>query len=311
VSTYSIVARDAATGEVGVAVQSHWFSVGPIVPWAEAGVGAVATQSLVKVSYGPDGLRLMRDGASAKDALAKLLKEDDGSAVRQVAMVDARGGVATHTGDRCIAHAEHVSETTADGCVYSAQANLMRREGVPEAMQKAFRAGAGSPLAERMVAALRAAEGAGGDVRGRQSAAILVVRGTPSGNSWEDRIVDLRVEDHPAPVDELDRLLTLHRAYQKMNDGDLAMEHDDVEAALQAYSAARDLAPGNAEVLFWTAVSLVNAGRIEEALPLLEEAYKDVKGDWRATLERLPKAGLLKADQGAVSRLLHAGRGRE
>jgi uncharacterized Ntn-hydrolase superfamily protein len=303
VSTYSIVARDAATGEVGVAVQSHWFSVGPIVPWAEAGVGAVATQSLVKVSYGPDGLRLMRDGASAKDALARLLKEDDGSAVRQVAMVDARGGVATHTGDRCIAHAEHVSETTADGCVYSAQANLMRREGVPEAMQKAFRAGAGTPLAERMVAALRAAEGAGGDVRGRQSAAILVVSGTPSGAPWRDRIFDLRVEDHPQPVEELKRLVRVARAYQKMNEGDELFALGKIDEAAKAYGTAATLNPDNSEMVFWHAVTLAGAGRVEPSLPLFRRAFA-ADTNWRLLVPRLPASGLLPADRALIDRIL-------
>lgn len=305
VSTYSIIARDAATGEMGVAVQSHWFSVGPIVPWAEAGVGAVATQSLVKVSYGPEGLRLMSEGRSAPDALALLIEQDEASAVRQVAMVDARGEVATHTGLRCIAHAGHKSGKAADGSVYSVQANLMRTDKVPDAMAAAFEsAPAGTRLAERLVLALHAAEVAGGDVRGKQSAAILVVRATPTGNSWEDRLVDLRIEDHPDPISELDRLLRLHRAYDLMNQGDLAIEKGDVDGALKAYSAARNLAPGNAEMLFWTAVSLVNAGRVDEALPLFKEAFKDTKGDWRATLERLPKSGLFPEDHELLNRIM-------
>lgn len=307
VSTYSIVARDAKTGEMGVAVQSHWFSVGPIVPWAEAGVGAVATQSLVKVSYGPDGLSRMKAGEPAVDVLAALLKEDDGQAVRQVAMVDARGGVAAHTGERCIAHASHRTDIVEERWVISCQANLMRREGVPEAMLAGFTsAAAETPLAERMLRALHAAESAGGDVRGKQSAAILIVRGEATGRSWEDRIVDLRVEDHAAPVEELDRLLRLHRAYDRMNQGDLAMEKGDVPGALAHYSAARDLAPGNAEMLFWTAVSLVNAGKVDESLPLLAECSKDTHGDWRATLERLPASGILKADEALMKRLLRA-----
>lgn len=305
VATYSIVARDAKTGEMGVAVQSHWFSVGPIVPWAEAGVGAVATQSLVKVSYGPDGLNLMRSGASSESALAKLLEADEARDVRQVAMIDSKGNFATHSGSRCIAEAGFEHGTAPDGSTYSAQANLMRGPGVPEAMADAFEAApAGMTLAERLLACLHAAERAGGDVRGRQSAAIIVVRAVASGNSWEDRVVDLRVEDHSAPVDELDRLLTLHRAYQQMNEGDLAMEKQDVEGALKAYSTARALAPGNAEMIFWTAVSLVNAGKIEEAIPLFREAFKDEKGDWKTTLERLPAAGLFPTDPALMKRIL-------
>lgn len=304
VATYSIVARDITTGEMGVAVQSHWFSVGPIVPWAEAGVGAVATQSLVKVSYGPDGLRLMREGKSANTALSSLLKRDEASHVRQVAMIDALGNIATHTGEKCIAHAGHRAGT-ANGSAYSVQANLMRDDGVPQAMKAAFeKSDPGAPLAERMLAALRAAEAAGGDVRGKQSAAILVVRAVASGNSWEDRVVDLRVEDHADPVAELDRLLRLHRAYQHMNEGDLSMEKQDIEGALKSYSAARALAPDNAEMVFWTAVSLVNAGTVDEAMPLFAEAFKDTKGDWKATLQRLPKSGLFPEDAAIMERVL-------
>lgn len=308
VATYSIVARDAKTGEMGVAVQSHWFSVGPVVPWAEAGVGAVATQSLVKIEYGPDGLARMRRGESAGAALKALLAADEGREVRQVAFLDASGAVMTHTGSRCIAEASHKNGAAPDGSAYSCQANLMRRPGVPEAMAGAFEAAqAGTPLAERLVASLKAAEGAGGDVRGRQSAAIVVVKGKATGKPWEDRVVELRIEDHPAPVEELARVLALHRAYEQMNVGDAAMEKNDVPGALSAYGAARSLAPGNAEVLFWTAVSLVNAGKGADAEPLLREAYRDRDGDWRTTLRRLPAAGLLKADQTTVERLASLG----
>lgn len=304
VNTYSIVARDATTGELGVAVQSHWFSVGSVVPWAEAGVGAVATQSLVRVDYGPLGLALMRAGKPAPEALGELTSADSAAAVRQVAMIDAQGRVATHTGARCIAEAEHVSGMALDGSTYSCQANLMRSPGVPEAMADAFKsAPEGTPLPERLVLALHAAEKAGGDVRGRQSAAILVVKGASTGKPWEDRVVELRVEDHPSPVDELDRLLRLHRAYGRMNAGDLAIEKGDVEGALKAYTEAGDLNPGNAEMLFWTAVSLVNAGERARAEPLLSRCYADTTGDWRATLRRLPAAGLLKADGPETERL--------
>lgn len=303
VATYSIVARDAKTGEMGVAVQSHWFSVGPVVPWAQAGVGAVATQSLVEVSYGPRGLELMADGDRAGDVLDHLLSKDDAREVRQVAMVDAQGGVAVHTGNRCIAEAGHALNKLEDGTTYSCQANLMRRKGVPEAMAAAFESTADLPLAERLVAALRAAEGAGGDVRGRQSAAIIVVRGQATNRPWSDRLVDLRVEDNTDPVAELERLLRLHRAYERMNAGDLAMEKNDIEGALREYNAARALAPGNAEMAFWAAVSLIGAGRVAEAEPLLIEAYKDANGDWRETLRRLPASGLLPDDPALIERL--------
>ena len=308
VATYSIVARDAKTGEMGVAVHSHWFSVGPVVPWAEAGVGAVATQSLVRIDYGPEGLARMRAGESATDALKALLAADEGREVRQVAFLDAQGRVLTHTGLRCIAEASHVNGKAADGSVYSCQANLMRNRGVPEAMADAFRgAPADTPLPERLLASLLAAEAAGGDVRGRQSAAIVVVKATSTGKPWADRVVELRVEDHPAPVDELSRLLRMHRAYEKMNVGDEAMEKNDIAGALEAYSAARSLSPGNAEVVFWTAVSLINAGKTGDAEPLLREAYRDADGEWRVTLRRLPRAGLLKTDEKETERLASLG----
>ncbi len=303
VATYSIVARDAKTGEMGVAVQSHWFSVGPVVAWAEAGVGAVATQSLVDISYGPKGLDLMRRGERAGDALETLWKADDAREVRQVAVVDAKGGVAVHTGTRCIAEAGHVLKKLDDGTTYSCQANLMRRKGVPEAMAAAFESTADQPLAERLVAALRAAEGAGGDIRGKQSAALLVVRAQPTDQPWSDRLVDLRIEDHANPITEMERLLRLHRAYERMNAGDFAMEKNDVDGAVREYNAARALSPGNAEMAFWAGVSLVQAGQIERAEALLREAYRDTTGDWRETLRRLPKSGLLPDDPDLIERL--------
>jgi uncharacterized Ntn-hydrolase superfamily protein len=296
VHTYSIVARDPATGELGVAVQSHWFSVGPVVPWAEAGVGAVATQSLVDVTYGPLGLELLRAGRSAEAALKALLAGDAHPELRQVAIVDAQGRVAAHTGPKCIAEAGHA---TGDG--YSVQANLMRRNTVWGAMAKAYEAARGD-LAERLLAALEAAQAEGGDIRGMQSAALLVVRGTSTGKPWEDRLVDLRVEDHPQPVAELKRFLRLHRAYRHMNAGDLAMEQNDFERASREYGAAEELAPGNAEMLFWHAVTLANAGRVEEAKPLLGRAYALDPG-WRELVARLPASGLLTDDARLVREL--------
>lgn len=288
VHTYSIVARDSITGDFGVAVQSHWFSVGPVVPWAEAGVGAVATQSLVDISYGPLALELLRAGKSAQQALDGLLASDPRSDIRQVAIVDAQGRVATHTGTHCIAAAGH-----AQGPGYSVQANLMLRDTVWGAMARAYETAHGT-LAERMLAALAAAQREGGDIRGQQSAALIVVRARSTGRPWEDRIVDLRVEDHPDPVAELTRLLRLHTAYQAMNAGDVAMEHDDVEAATRHYGAAQALVPGNAEMLFWHAITMAGAGRVEDAKPLLARAYA-LDPNWRTLVERLPAAGLLDA----------------
>lgn len=299
VHTYSIVARDPATGELGVAVQSHWFSVGSTVPWAEAGVGAIATQSFVDPTYGKLGLDLMRAGRAAPDALKGLLAADNASAVRQVAMIDAEGRVAAHTGASCIAAAGH---SVGEG--FSVQANMMEKDTVWPAMAKAFREAKGD-LAERMLAALEAAEAQGGDIRGKQSAALIVVSGKSTGRPWVDRRFDLRVDDHPVPLKELRRLVTLQRAYNFMNEGDLAIERKDTDAALKAYSAAEALVPGNAEMVFWHAISLVGVGRVDEAVPLLQKTYK-ADPRWRELVTRLPKAGLLPDDPKLLSRLVGA-----
>jgi uncharacterized Ntn-hydrolase superfamily protein len=299
VHTYSIVARDPATGELGVAVQSHWFSVGPLVAWAEAGVGAVATQSFVDPSYGKLGLELMRAGRSAPDALKGLLAADSGSAVRQVGMIDAEGRVAAHTGERCIVAAGHIV-----GENFAVQANMMEKDTVWPAMAKAFRETKGD-LAARMMAALEAAEAAGGDIRGKQAAALVVVSGKPTGKPWVDRKFDVRVDDHPRPLEELKRLLTLQRAYNLMNEGDLAIERNDTKAALEAYSGAEALAPGNAEMVFWHAVSLVSVNRVDEAIPLFQKTFK-MDPRWRELLRRLPKAGLLPDDPKLMARLAGA-----
>ena len=235
--TFSIVARDPLTGQMGVAVQSHWFSVGSVVAWGEPGVGVVATQSMVEKSYGPQGLALMRTGVSALTALPALLQADDNREVRQVAMLDRLGQVAVHTGARCIACAGHVL-----GESFSVQANMMLNDTVWPAMAQAFRAASG-PLAERLVTALEAAQSAGGDIRGQQSAALLVVSGTASEHPWEGILIDLRVEDHPQPVAEMKRLLAIHRAYDWMNQGDEFLADGEVEQALQAYRSAAELAP--------------------------------------------------------------------
>ncbi len=301
VHTYSIVARDPQTGELGVAVQSHWFSVGSAVPWAEAGVGAVATQSFVDPSYGKLGLELMRAGRSAPEALAGLLAADSASQVRQVAMIDAQGRVSAHTGDKCIAAAGH-----SIGDNFSVQANMMEKDTVWPAMAKAYRESKGD-LAERMLAALEAAEAQGGDIRGKQSAALIVVSGKSTGRPWADRRFDLRVEDHPVPLKELRRLVTLQRAYNLMNEGDLAIERNDTDAALKAYSSAEALAPDNAEMVFWHAVSLVNVGKVDEALPLLQKTYK-ADPRWKELLKRLPRSGLLPEDPKLMNRLLGAAR---
>ena len=297
VHTYSIVARDPATGELGVAVQSHWFSVGPIVAWAEAGVGAVATQSFVDPSYGKNGLEMMRAGKSAPDTLKELLAKDEGREVRQVAMIDAQGRVNAWTGKNDIQAAGHIVGTN-----FSVQANLMLNETVWPAMARAFESAKGD-LAERMLAALDAAQAAGGDIRGRQSAALIVVTGKPTGQAWKDRTFDLRVDDSPEPLRELRRLVRLQRAYNHMNAGDLAVEKKDNEGALREYSAAEKLVPDNAEMIYWHAVALVNMGRVDDSLPLFRKVFA-MDPNWVTLTPRLPKSGLLPDDPKIIEKIL-------
>ena len=301
-NTFSIVARDPATGELGVAVQSHWFSVGASVTWAEPGIGAVATQSFVEPAYGPKGLALMRGGAAAPDALKQLLAADASSAVRQVAFVDAQGRVSAHTGARCIAYAGH---HVGDG--YSVQANMMGNDKVVPAMRQAFESAQGD-LAERMLAALDAAQAAGGDIRGCQSAAILIVDGKRTDEPWKARKIDLRVEDSPAPLVELRRLVVLARAYDHMNQGDLAIERDQIDRALEHYGAAARMVPGNAEMLYWQGISLAGRGRHAEAMPVLRKAF-EADPAWIELTRRLPAAQLL--DAAAAERIVReAGGGK-
>lgn len=297
VHTYSIVARDPNTGELGVAVQSHWFSVGSIVPWAEAGVGAVATQSFIDPSYGKLGLDLMRAGKSAPEALKALLAGDEGREVRQVAMIDSQGRVDAWTGKNDIEAAGHYV-----GKNFSVQANLMLNDKVWPAMARVFESTKGD-LADRMLAAMDAAQAAGGDIRGRQSAALIVVTGKPTGMSWKDRLFDLRVDDSAEPLQELRRLVTLQRAYNHMNAGDLAVEKKDNEGALREYSAAEKLVPDNAEMIYWHAVALVNMGRVDESLPLFRRVFAMDK-NWATLTPRLPKSGLLPNDPKLIERIL-------
>jgi uncharacterized Ntn-hydrolase superfamily protein len=275
--TYSIVARDPATGELGVAVQSHWFSVGSVVPWAEPGIGAVATQSMADPSYGPNALDLMRGGVGATDALDQLVRRDAGQAMRQVAVVDSHGQVAVHTGRRCVQFAGH--ET---GRGFVCAANMMRREGVPQAMARAYGTAIGD-LPDRLLAALDAAEAAGGDVRGRQSAALLVV--SPGAEAWRARI-DLRVEDHPDPLTELRRLLTLHRAYELAERADELMGEGKPDEAGPLYERASTLAPDNDELIFWAGLAAAQDGDMETALRRVR-ASLDINPSWAELLRRL------------------------
>jgi len=287
--TYSIVARDPDTGQMGVAVQSHWFSTGSVVTWGEAGVGVVATQAFAEPSYGPLGLDLMRGGQSAADALRALTSIDAQADRRQVAMIDANGVVATHTGASCLGAAGHHTGET-----FSSQANMMLRDTVWDAMAAAFESASGD-LTDRLLVALDAAEAEGGDIRGRQSAAILIVGGERAPHAAAGRVLELRVEDHADPLAELRRLVEVKRAYDRMNDGDGHLAREDFEAAAREYEAAQVAVPGNVEFTFWRGVMLANFGRIDEARTFLERAY-DAPGDWAELLRRLPSVGLLAED---------------
>jgi uncharacterized Ntn-hydrolase superfamily protein len=297
VHTYSIVARDTETGELGAAVQSHWFSVGSDVIWAEPGIGAVATQSFIEPSYGPLGLQLMRSGKTAEQALTSLLAADAHENVRQVGMVDANGNVSNHTGDKAIIE---FCNLTGDG--FAVQANLMWKPTVCSAMFAAFENAEGD-LAERMLVALEAAEGEGGDVRGKQSVALLVVSGDIAQPAWGGRIFDLRIEDHAEPLTEMRRLLTMARAYRLMNEGDEHMTNGEVEKAVIAYSGAEALVPDSHEMVFWHAATLAADGRVEESLPLFKKAF-DMWPLWRELVQRLPASDLLPDDPELMQKIL-------
>ena len=296
--TFSIVARDPKTGEMGVAVQSHWFSVGTSVSWAEAGVGAVATQSFVNKSFGIRGLNLLRNGLTSQQALDSLLSTDEGREVRQVAIIDSKGNVATHTGKLCIDYAGYIK-----GDNFSVQSNMMLTNKVPGAMANAFEKSAGKPLAERMILALEAGQGAGGDIRGRQSAAIIIVPGKSEGKPWDERTVDLRVDDNPEPIKELHRLYNVQVAYQHMNNGDVAVEKNDMAKAMDEYNAAMKMFPGNLEMQYWTAITLANNKQVDKALPILKKVFaKD--SNWKELTRRLPKVNLLTVSDADLKKIL-------
>ncbi|UOG76982.1 DUF1028 domain-containing protein [Hymenobacter tibetensis] len=296
--TFSIVARDPQTGDMAVAVQSHWFSVGTSVSWGEAGVGVVATQSFTNKSFGMRGLALLKSGKTAQQALDELLRTDEGRDVRQVAILDAQGSVATHTGKKCVDMAGQQQ-----GNQFSVQANMMLTNTVPTAMANAYEQNAKLPFAERVVASLEAAQAAGGDIRGRQSAALLVVRGKATDAPWDDRLIDLRVDDSAEPLKELARLLRLRRAYEHMNAGDLAVEKNDVPGAIREYQAAEKLFPDNLEMKYWHAISLANKQQVPAALKMLQPIFKQ-DPNWRTLTQRLPKVGLLTVSNAELKQIL-------
>lgn len=296
--TFSIVARDAATGQMAAAVQSHWFSVGTSVIWGKSGVGVVATQSFINKSYGPLGLQLMQAGKSPQQALTELTQKDAARDVRQVAFLNTKGQSAVHTGSKCIAYA-----TDRHGVNYSVQSNMMLTDKVCQAMEKAFLTSTKLPLAERVLACLQAAQAAGGDIRGRQSAALIVVAGTAVKESWNDKLIDLRVDDNANPINELSRLLKLQRAYEHMNNGDLQVEKGNMPKAMAEYTAAEKMFPTNLEMQYWHAITLANNKGIKQAAIMLKSIYaKDA--NWRELIRRLPKAGQLTVTPEELKMLL-------
>jgi uncharacterized Ntn-hydrolase superfamily protein len=295
--TYSIVAIDEELGQMGVAVQSHWFSVGQSVSWAEAGVGVVATQSFVEMSYGPLGLQLMKAGKTSVEALKALISIDKNLEVRQIAMVDAKGNIAVHTGKSCIPEAGHKI-----GKNYAVQANLMLKNTVWQAMADAFENSKGE-LSDRLLAALEAAQKESGDIRGMQSAAMIVVSVKSSGTPWNERLVDLRVDDHPEPLKELRRLLTINKAYNHMNKGDEYFAKGDIEHANEEYKMAEQLLPDNLEIKFWHAITLANKNNLDEALPIFKTVFEKDK-NWAILVPRLPKANLLPDNKKLIERIL-------
>ena len=272
-------------------------SVGSVVPWAEPGVGVIATQSLVNISFGPRGLELLRQGKSAEETLKMLIDSDEGRDFRQLAILDAQGRVAVYTGKKCIPEAGH-----AIGAHFAVQANLMLKNTVWPAMKNAFEKSQG-PLAERMLCALEAGQKEGGDIRGCQSASLLVVRIQSTGKLWEDRYIDLRVEDHPQPIQELWRLLRIFRAYESMNQGDLAMEKNDVNSAMAHYGNALAMDPENTEMKFWYAIALANHGNIEPSLPLFRSVFQTGE-NWRELTQRLVPVGFLQVDPQTLKAIL-------
>jgi len=298
VTTYSIVAYDEASDQIGVAVQSHWFSVGSIVTWAEAGVGAIATQSLVNPQFGPDGLQLLSEGVTAEEVVTKLVSADEGRAYRQLGVVSASGEVSNYTGESCIADA---GGYIGDG--FAVQANLMLNDSVWQKMAEAYKSSMDLPLAERMLAALQAAQDVGGDSRGKQSAAMLIVNGKKTGEVMKDKILDLRIEDHENPIEEMTRLVTVFRAYEHMNYADVLLEEGHFEKAIAEYEAARKLQPGNDEIYFWQAVALANTGQLDKALPLFKKVY-EVNQNWRKVVTDIYDAGFLSVEKKELNKIL-------
>ena len=294
--TYSIVARDPATGALGVAVQSHFFGVGPVVPWLRAGVGAVATQAAVNVSLGPRGVEMLAAGQPAEEVLRALVDSDPGRGERQLGVVDRAGRAAAYTGAACIADAGHLV-----GEGFAVQGNLLRSAAVWPAMAEAWVAGATLRFWERLLAVLDAGEAAGGDVRGRQSAALVIVDGTVRDATWDGTIMNVRVDDHPDPLVELRRLARMSEAYRIM--GELESANDDARPVDERYADARRLAPEAMELVFWRGVELGAGGDVAAARDELALCFA-ADPTWREALRRVAAAGLAGDDPERVAALL-------
>jgi uncharacterized Ntn-hydrolase superfamily protein len=294
--TYSVIARDPESGEIGGAVQSHWFNVGALVLWGEAGTGMIATQSFVNVSFCLRGLELLRAGLTPKQVVDSLINSDEGRDGRQLAVMDANGNTYSYTGKYCVEGAGDLH-----GQNYSVQANLMANNKIWPAMEKAFKE-TKAPLAEKLIAVLEAAQKEGGDIRGKQAAALIVYKEKSSGKPWDDKLIDLRVEDNPNPVEELSRLLKVHRAYDHMNNGDLATEKGDITTALKEYSTAEEMFPDNEEMKFWHAVMLFNSNKKEDSYKLFSKVFQ-MNANYRTLIPRLVNSKLLNANQEEIDKL--------
>jgi uncharacterized Ntn-hydrolase superfamily protein len=288
--TYSIVARDGTTGEMGVAVQTAITGVGSLCPWAEAGVGVVATQAMVWVAHGPSGLTLMRNGHSAREALVAVLSGDEGHANRQVGMLDVNGDVGSYTGEACIRYAGHrVGEN------YAVQANMMATSDVPDAMAQAFEQSDGL-LVVRLLAALRAGQAVGGDFRGQQSAALKIVQGPLPKNRWEGVLYDVRVDDHAQPIEELTRICTRYIARNVINVGYAFANEGNFEAALAKIHEAGEIDPDEHQFRFIFAMELATTYQQVDLVADLLRGYFRESG-WREYFHRRADARMKPDDE--------------
>lgn len=295
--TYSIIAFDKMLGQIGGALQSHWFSVGASILWAEAGIGVVVTQSFIEPSYGKNGIRMIKNGKSASAVLGELLSKDPFNDSRQISMLDINGDIATYTGPSCIGYAGHVK-----GKSYSAQANMMENDLVWKAMEEKFIASKGD-LAGRLLNALEAAEIAGGDIRGQQSAALKIVNIKDTGNYYSDVLFDLRIDDHKQPLEELKRLLNVARGYRLMNTGDMHCSKGKFEEAIDDYSQAAAILADNLEARFWHAVTLAACNRLEESKPIFQSVFAK-RPVLKNLVLKLPAAKVLPANPVFIRKIL-------